>query len=311
MGIGTWESAVGIGAAVIGVLLMAYGTPGSLDEVEAFYTDIRGGRPPSPELLNNLRARYAAVGGRTPLLEITQQQAQALQDALGHRYRVFVGMRHWHPYIRDVVAGMEAAGIREAVALALAPHYSELSAGAYFRAIAETGTSIAFRKVRSWHLQPAYLDVIAERVRSAGAGFEPELVVFTAHSLPKRILETGDPYFEQLQATSRAVASRLALRSWMFSFQSAGATGDSWLGPDILETVEMQAAKGLRRLLVAPIGFISDHLEILYDLDVQAKRRAEELGVALRRTESLNASPKLVEALKAAVLEAQFSPRSE
>lgn len=289
---------------MIGVLLMAYGTPASLDEVEPFYTDIRGGRTPSRELLDNLRARYQAIGGRTPLLEITRQQAAALQRALGAEYRVFIGMRHWRPYIREALAEMESAGISEAVALALAPHYSALSIGAYFEAIDAAGTRIAFRKVPSWHLQPAYLDAVADRVRAASAALNPETVVFTAHSLPKRILDMGDPYVDQLRETSEALASRLGLRQWSFSFQSAGATGDAWLGPDILQTIEAEAAKGTCRLLVAPIGFISDHLEILYDLDLQARQRAAACGLDLRRTESLNASPELIQALKAAVLSA-------
>lgn len=287
---------------MIGVLLMAYGTPRSLDEVEAFYTDIRGGRRPSPQLLDNLRSRYAVIGGKTPLLEITRRQAEGLQQALGEGYRVVVGMRHWRPYVREAIADLEAAGIHEAVALALAPHYSELSVGAYFQAIAVTGTPIKFRQVPSWHLQPAYLEALSERVQNASEGFDPDLVVFTAHSLPKRILETGDPYVDQLHETSEAVAARVRPRRWTFSFQSAGATGDAWLGPDILETIDAEAAKGVRRLLVAPVGFVSDHLEILYDLDVQAKQHASAAGVELRRTQSLNASPGLIQALKGAVL---------
>ena len=283
---------------------MAYGTPRSVDEVEAFYTDIRGGRPPTPEQLANLRSRYEAVGGRTPLLEISQQQAAGLEQALGPDFRVFAGMRHWRPYIREAVADMEAAGIDEAVAMALAPHYSALSVGAYMQAIEEAGTSIAFRQVRSWHLQPAYLEAVAGHIPAASEGFDPEVVVFTAHSLPKRILEMGDPYVDQLQETSQALASRLSLPRWQFSFQSAGATGDAWLGPDILQTVDRLAGEGVRRLLVAPIGFISDHLEILYDLDVQARQRAASHNLDLRRTQSLNASPQLIEALKAAVLQA-------
>lgn len=290
--------------APTGVLLMAYGTPRNVDEVEAFYTDIRGGRPPTPELLANLRARYEAVGGSTPLLDISRRQAEALEAALGPDFRVFLGMRHWQPYIRDAVAAMPEAGIRRAVALALAPHYSALSVGAYMQAAEEAGGEIAFERVRSWHLQPAYLEAVADRGRAASVGFEPEVVVFTAHSLPRRILESGDPYPDQLLETSEALAGRLALKRWRLSYQSAGATGDAWLGPDILETIDQLAGEGVRRLLVAPIGFISDHLEILYDLDVQARQRAASRGLELRRTESLNDTPKLIEALKRAVLEA-------
>ena len=291
-------------SALTGVLLMAYGTPRNVDEVEAFYTDIRGGRPPTPELLAKLRARYEAVGGSTPLLDVSRRQAEALEEALGPGFRVFLGMRHWQPYIRDAVAAMEAAGIRRAVALALAPHYSALSVGAYMQAVEDGGSHIAFHQVRGWHLQPAYLQALADRVRTASAGFEPEVVVFTAHSLPRHILESGDPYPDQLRETSEALAKRLALRRWQFAYQSAGATGDAWLGPDILETIDQLAGDGVRRVLAAPIGFISDHLEILYDLDVQARQRAAAHGLELRRTESLNDVPKLIQALKTAVLEA-------
>lgn len=283
---------------------MAYGTPSELDEIEAFYTHIRGGRVPSAELLANLRARYTAIGGRTPLLDITRDQASTLEKALGPGYRVFVGMKHWHPYIGDTVANMEDAGIEDAVALALAPHYSAMSLGAYFHEIDETGTRIRFKKVQSWRRQPSYLEAVAEHVRAASVGFDPDVVVFTAHSLPRRIMEMGDPYADQLSETGRALAKDLGLAKWQFSYQSAGATGDAWLGPDILETIDRLAEEGAHRVLVAPIGFISDHLEILYDLDVQARRRAEERGIELRRTQSLNTSPKLIEALKAAVLEA-------
>jgi ferrochelatase len=288
---------------MIGVLLMAYGTPRGLDEVEAFYTHIRGGRRPSAELLANLRARYQAIGGRTPLLDITRQQACALEMALGAGYRVFIGMKHWHPYIGDVVADMEAASIREAVAVALAPHYSALSVGAYIDAVSRAAASIQFRFVKSWHLQPAYLQAVASHVRAACQDFDPEAVVFTAHSLPRRILEQGDPYVDQLQATAHAVADRLDSPRCVFSFQSAGATPEPWLGPDILAIIDQLAAEGVRRMLVAPIGFISDHLEILYDLDVQARQRADERGIELRRTESLNTDPKLIQALKSGVLE--------
>lgn len=282
---------------------MAYGTPRSLDEVEAFYTDIRGGRAPSPELLANLRARYEAIGGRTPLLEITRQQAFALERMLGSGWRVFVGMKHWHPYLDETLHDMAGAGIRQAVALALAPHYSELSVGAYVHAVKEAASGIELAFVPSWHLQPAYLEAVADHVRAASRSFDPEVVVFTAHSLPKRILENGDPYVDQLHDTAHRLAELLRLRRWEFAFQSAGATGDAWLGPDILETVDRLAAEGARRLLVAPIGFISDHLEILYDLDVQARQRAATRGIELRRIESLNADPMLIRALAAAVRE--------
>ncbi len=277
---------------------MAYGTPRGPEEAEPFYAHIRGGRPPSPELLANLRARYEAIGGHTPLLDITRRQAEALELALGQDWRVYVGMKHWHPYIADTLAQMAADGIREAVALALAPHYSDLSVGAYIHAVDEAQSGIDVRFVRSWHLPPSYLEALREHIREASDDFDPQLVLLTAHSLPKRILDSGDPYVDQLHATAHA----LALSSWKFSFQSAGATGDAWLGPDILQTIDSLEATDIKRVLVAPIGFISDHLEILYDIDVQAKERATLRGIELRRIQSLNDDPRLVAALKEAVL---------
>ncbi len=284
-----------------GVLLMAYGTPRNLDEVEPFYIDIRRGHTPSPELIENLKSRYRAVGGKTPLLEVTNAQAVALERELGAEYRVFQGMKHWHPYIEQAVGDMARAGIQQATAMALAPHYSAMSVGGYFQAIDEAqtklGSSIRFNRVDSWHLQRSYLEAVAGHVRAAVIDFTPDVVVFTAHSLPKRILETGDPYVDQLQATSRALAAELDIPNWTFSFQSAGATGDAWLGPDILQTIDQQAGEGVRRMLVVPVGFISDHLEILYDLDVQATGRAQAAGIELRRIASLNDDPKLIRAL--------------
>jgi ferrochelatase len=234
-------------------------------------------------------------------VEITTAQAAALQAALGDSFDVVIGMRHWHPYIEEGVRRLSDAGVRQAVALALAPHYSAMSVGAYFEAVdaaqAKLGTAIAFRKVKSWHLEPAYIDAVAQRVKERCLDSPPEVVVFTAHSLPERILETGDPYADQLRQTSRAVASRAGLTRWLFSYQSAAVSGGKWLGPDILETLTRLAADGVKRVLVAPIGFISDHLEILYDLDVMAANHARALGLHLTRAESLNASPKLIQAL--------------
>ncbi|HEU0167664.1 MAG TPA: ferrochelatase [Chloroflexota bacterium] len=296
-----------------GVLLMAYGTPHSLGELEDFYTHIRGGRKPAPAQITALRDRYAAIGyanegGQRPLLDISLAQAEALDQRLGPDYRVRVGMRHWHPYIHEALADMAGEGIRQAVALSLTPQFSSLSVGAYIEAANEAAGPIELRHVRSWHLQPAYIEAMAERVRAAQDGWAPDMVVFTAHSLPRRTVEEGDPYVFQLQQTANAISGQLDLSRWILSFQSVGQ-GDgarlgTWLGPDILETLDRLAADGAERVLLAPIGFIADHLEILYDLDVQAKQHADSLGIELRRTQSLNADPKLIEALAAAVLQA-------
>jgi ferrochelatase len=285
---------------------MAYGTPDSLEAVEPYYTHIRGGRPPAPHLLEELRERYRLVGGSTPLLEITEATRAALQDqlALYGTYRVFLGMKHWHPYIEEGVKAMNEAGIRRAVGLVLAPHYSRMSIAGYYDYIRKAqealGTSIEILPIESWHLHPPYLQAVADRVQAQLTTFpsdEAVTVIFTAHSLPERILADGDPYADQLRETSEALASMLQLRHWTFSFQSAGRTPDPWLGPDIVDTVHRLADEGVKAILVAPIGFVSDHLEILYDIDYEAQAAARERGIRLKRTESLNASPDFVAGL--------------
>lgn len=290
----------------IGVLLMAYGTPDTLDDVQPYYTDIRGGRTPTPELLAELRERYRLVGGHTPLSEISEATRAALERELnnGMRYRVFLGMKHWRPWIKDAVAEMAQAGIERAVGLVLAPHYSRMSIAGYYQRVeaaqAELGTHIRFDPIESWHLHPPYLEAVARRIRAclnefpAGQAVE---VVFTAHSLPQKILASGDPYPEQLRETSEALAGMLDLTRWAFSYQSAGRTPDPWLGPDIVDSVRRLAEEGTANILVAPIGFVSDHLEIFYDIDYEAKNAAVESGVTLRRTESLNASPDFIAGL--------------
>lgn len=313
----------------VAILLMAYGTPNSPDEVEPYYTDVRGGRPPTPQLLAELQERYRMVGGRTPLLEISRAQAAGLQAALDAdapgRYRVYLGMKHWHPYIEAAVREMAADGVREALAVALAPHYSKLSIGGYIsrieaaqaklaaeRAAGGTGESnepIHFTYVESWHDEPLFWQAVAAQARAAlDVSFAPEerarvFVLFTAHSLPQRIREWDDPYQRELLATARGVAGELGLAEgrWDFAFQSAGRTPEPWLGPDILDKVRDLVAQGERSILVCPIGFIADHLEIFYDIDVEARQLAGELGIHLERIEMLNARPSLVAALEAVV----------
>lgn len=294
-----------------GVLLMAYGTPATLDDVEPYYTHIRHGRKPPAELLTALKERYAFVGGHTPLREITAETRARLERHLragGAPVRVYLGMKHWHPYIEQAVGEMARDGITHAVGLVLAPHYSSRSIAEYYgyvdAAQAKIGSEIAIERITSWHLHPPYLAAVARRVRDKLREFPPGAevtVLFTAHSLPRKILENGDPYPAQLAETARALAGMLALPRWTFSYQSAGRTADPWLGPDILETVSDLAGRGVRHLLVAPIGFVSDHLEILYDIDHEARQAARERGITLLRTESLNASDDFVEGLAALV----------
>ncbi|HEX6123304.1 MAG TPA: ferrochelatase [Ktedonobacterales bacterium] len=312
-----------------GVLLMAYGSPNSLEEIAPYYTDVRGGRPPTPELLAQLTARYQAVGGRTPLLAISQAQARGLQARLDRetpgRYRVYLGMKHWHPLLAEPVRQMARDQIHEAIAIALAPHYSRMSIGGYIAKVEAAQEQLAseaeaagappapqptqFTFVRSWHDQPIFWEALAERVRAAlAAKFSAEerasvFVLFTAHSLPERIREWDDPYPHELRATSEGIASLLALPAnrWDFAFQSAGRTPEPWLGPDILTRVRALAAAGERMVLVCPVGFIADHLEILYDIDIECRNLARELGSHVERIEMLNSDPALIEALATVV----------
>jgi ferrochelatase len=294
---------------------MAYGTPDSLDDVEPYYTHIRGGRAPTPELLAELKDRYRLVGGRTPLSEISEATRKALEERLGDSFRVYLGMKHWRPWIKDAVAQMAAGGIGRAIGLVLAPHYSTMSVAQYYhyveQAQEQAGSHIHFERIDSWHLHLPFLEAVARRVRAALSRFppgEPVTVVFTAHSLPQRIVQAGDPYPDQLRETSETLARMLDLRAWTFSYQSAGRTPDPWLGPDIVETVESLADRGVRNILVAPIGFVSDHLEIFYDIDHEARQAAEARGVHLERTESLNASPDFIEGLAGLVLSRVQAP---
>jgi len=291
-----------------GVLVMAYGTPKGPEEVEAYYTDIRGGRPPPAELLDELKSRYAAIGGRSPLLEITTAQARGIEERLG--VRAYLGQKHAAPFISDAVANMAADGVGEAVGLVLAPHFSTMSVADYegrARAAAErVGWKGSLTVIPSWHLEPGYISWLGARVVEAldslprpsrGAA----TVVFSAHSLPERILERGDPYPEQLAATAAAVAAQVGLERWTVGWQSAGRTGQRWLGPDILEVMSKLSADGAEGVVVCPCGFVADHLEVLYDLDIEAKAAAGELGLAFARTRAPNCDPEFLDVVAAVV----------
>jgi protoporphyrin/coproporphyrin ferrochelatase len=275
------------------VVLMAYGSPDRLSEVEPYYRDIRGGRPIRPELVSDLVERYRLLGieNGSPLNAITEQTRAALEREL--EVPVYTGMKHWRPRIAEAVERAVDNGAGRLVGLVLAPHYSALSIGGYRAQLEEAlagRAGLAF--VESWHDDPGLIELLADRVRGTDAH-----VVFTAHSLPARILADGDPYREQLLETSRLVAERAGLEDWSFAFQSASSTGEPWLGPDVLEELERLHASGVRKVMLAPVGFVSDHLEILWDLDVEARERAEELGLELGRIESLNDDPAFVRAL--------------
>lgn len=285
----------------VAVLLMAYGGPASLDDVEPYLLDVRGGRPMSPEFVAEVRARYAKIGGRSPLREHTEAQAASLQRVLGTGFVVYVGMRHWHPYIRDAVERIVAGGHRRVVGIVLAPHYSALSVGAYEKKLLEAVDGrLTPALVRSWGDHPRFLDAVAGRVTQALQRFPAPgdvQVIFTAHSLPERILATGDPYADELRASAEAVARRTGLTQWHFAFQSAGATQEPWLGPEAGAVLSDLARGGYRDVLIVPIGFVCDHVEVLYDVDIAYRALAARLGVRLERTDSLNDDPLLVDAL--------------
>jgi len=302
----------------IGVLVMSYGTPASLDEIESYYTHIRRGNPPTPEMLADLTGRYEAiVGGVFPLRENTDAQVAGLQAALERiepgRYICYQGLKHAQPYIEDGVARMAADGIREAVGIVLAPHYSTMSVGSYIKRARESAEQqgIRMRFVEEYHLHPKLISALTDRIRAGLAKFGDETpvgdikVLFSAHSLPERILEMGDPYPQQLLATSAAIAEAAGVTNWQFTWQSAGRTREPWLGPDILDTLQEVRTAGAERVLIAPIGFVSDHLEVLYDIDIEAKDVAAKLGMQLERIEMLNTDPLYMETLAESVLAAE------
>jgi len=286
------------------ILLMAYGTPDSVDDIEPYLTDIRRGRKPSPEAVEELRNRYRKIGGRSPLLEITRAQSTALEKKLvenGYDARVYVGMKHWHPYIREVVPNIFSGGRKRVIGLVLAPHYSEMSIGGYKRAFDEASAGrLEMDFVESWYDNSFFHAAVVDKIREALTRFpKPRKVelLFTAHSLPERIIQQNDPYPIQLQSSCKSVAALLNRTDWSFAYQSAGVTQEKWLGPDLLEYLAKVNPNDSAGVLVVPIGFVADHLEILYDIDVEAQEYARNRGLHLERTESLNATPTFVEAL--------------
>jgi protoporphyrin/coproporphyrin ferrochelatase len=300
--------------APIGVLVMAYGGPNSLDEVEPYLLDVRGHRPTPAHIVDEVRNRYAAIGGRSPILEKTTAQSHALEAALGGngRFKAVVGMRHWQPRIAEGLASLADAGVERAVGLVMAPHYSRMSIELYFTQVDAARGALAIAPLREWHLLPGLLVALVDRIAEALDHF-PETqrdrvpLLFTAHSLPQRILESGDPYPTQLAATVAAVLARLGEqgrgRVHRFAYQSAGRTADPWLGPDAGTVVDELAAQGHRSVLVVPIGFTCEHVEVLYDVDLELRRRANGLGVHLERIVMVNDHPALIAGLAEAVRE--------
>jgi ferrochelatase len=290
---------------MIGLLVMAYGGPSSLDEVEPYLMDVRGYRPTSPEIVHEVRERYREIGGHSPILERTRAQADAIESALnvqGQNFKAFVGMRHWHPFIQDTLAEMRAQGIERTVGLVMAPHYSRMSIEAYFKKIEEANSGMQVARINDWHLLPEYLNALVGRVHAALERFPESVrndvpVIFTAHSLPERILEWGDPYPQQLHATMEALMQCLGPRPHEFAYQSAAISTDPWLGPDASDAMKRYATEGMRHMLICPIGFVCEHVEILYDIDVVYRSLAKDLGVQLERIEMLNDSPEMIRGL--------------
>jgi ferrochelatase len=290
---------------MIGLLVMAYGGPNSLDEVEPYLLDVRGYRPTAPEIIHEVRERYREIGGRSPILEQTREQAAALESALNknvQQFKAFVGMRHWHPYIKDTLAEMQAQGIQRAVGLVMAPHYSRMSIEAYFKKIGEAGSPVDVAPILNWHLLPGYLDALVSRVCAALERFPMSVrsqvpVIFSAHSLPERILEWNDPYPDQLHATVDAVMQRLGDQPHEFAFQSAAISNEPWLGPDVSVLIERFATQGQKNIISCPIGFVCEHVEVLYDIDIVYQKLAQSLGVRLERIEMVHTAPQMVEGL--------------
>jgi len=291
----------------IGVLVMAYGGPDSLDEIPGYLADVRG-RPTPQAIVAEIAENYRAIGGRSPLLEVSRRQVAALAKRLGDEYCCYLGMRHWAPWIEEVVGEMVEDGVTHAVSLVLAPHFSAMSVARYQQKVADGldlyRGRIEFEHVPSYHDLPGLVEAFTGRVEEGLArwpGDERDRVhvVFSAHSLPERVLAAGDPYDEQCRETARLVAERAGLpgERWSWSYQSAGRTSEPWLGPDLGEHLEQLAMLGVADVVVVPVGFVSDHVELLFDVDVRARGVAERLGVRLERPPALNDDPIFIEAL--------------
>jgi ferrochelatase len=278
------------------VLLLAHGAPGRVEDVPEYLNFVRSGRPVSAQLVEEISHRYAAIGGASPLRQWTQVQAEALEKQLG--IPVFYGMRNWHPFIRETMDRIRDSGAERLAAICLAPQYSKMSVGFYFRrtqeAKVDAGATAEIVWAKSYHDSPLLIDAFAEKLRPLADGRK---VLFTAHSLPEKALAESDPYERECRATAALVAAAAGVTDWDFAFQSQGMTEDRWLGPTVESALDRYAAAGIREVVLHPIGFVCDHVEVLFDVDILFKGYAAERGVALLRPESLNGSAKYTEAL--------------
>ena len=292
-----------------GVLLMAFGGPHSLEAVEPFMTNIMGGRKPPEELVSKVLERYKLIGGKSPLPEIIQSQAKAVETLLrdaGGNYRVLVGMSNWYPFIKDSLRQMATEGIEQVVAVSLSPHYSRVSTGAYARAIeqelSQMQDKLQVKMAGAWYDHPLFIEGLAERVNEAFSSFSPDIrgevqVIFSAHSLPVSHIQDGDPYVEQLQATIKALLEKLVIKDWHLAYQSKGGGQGDWLGPEVEEVLDNLAAQGKQNILLVPVGFTCDHIETLYDIDIAIRQHALSKNLNFARAMALNTSPKFMQAL--------------
>ena len=281
-----------------GVLLMAHGTPASLDEMPEYLRLVRGGRPASDELVAEMRHNYEAIGGRSPLTDLTLAQAAALRARLGEAIPVATGMRNWTPFIKEALAELASTGVTRVIGIPLAPQFSTLSVQKYTdAAMAALPPGMRFDAVSSFHTHPRLIEAFAEKLRAAQPKPD-ELVVFTAHALPQRVIDAGDRYADEVAETAGAVAARAGVTRYARAYQSAGRTAEPWIGPDLARLIDDHSGDGVRKFLIVPIGFVCDHTEILFDIDVQAAQVAREFATTLRRTESLNTSPTFVTLLE-------------
>ena len=296
------------------LLLLAFGGPRSLDEVEFLLTRLFKGRKPSPDHLERVKERYRLIGGCSPLPEITSDQAEALEkklNARGHAFRSYVGMRYCHPLIEETLKQIVRDGLKEVVALPMAPFQSRASTGAYIEEVdkiiktLDGGVSVSF--VKGWHCHPLFIEALREKIEEGLAEFEPTVrrevhLLFTAHSLPRSIIEK-DPYVKEIEESIKGVVGSLDARPWHMAFQSKGVGPEEWVGPDVESVLTELSGQGVGEVLVVPIGFVSDHIEILYDIDILYQEKAKALGIVLKRTPSLNTSEKFIQALASAVEE--------
>lgn len=302
----------------VGVLVMSYGTPRDRDDIEPYYTDIRRGRPPTPDALADLVARYEAIGGISPLAAITEAQrariAAELDRLAPSRYDVRCGFKHADPKVDVAAAALAESGVERIVGVVLAPHYSSASVGGYLAAMDDgsaasaerTGSRVPAVGIESWATEPTLVDHLAADLRTrlasvrSATGDRRPMVLFTAHSLPRRVIDGGDPYADELRSTAEAVAARLSLEEgvdWRIAWQSAGRTPEPWIGPDVLDVIDELADDGVGGVVVCACGFVADHLEVLYDLDIEAAGRAADRGLAFERTASVGDDPVVMAAL--------------